>query len=407
MKKRIFALIMSVCMLISMIPVSAIASDHVHDASCGYVEAKACDHSHNTECGYAEAVEGAACGHNCSDGTCAFKAAIEGTPCNHSCDFYVCGYYPAIPGTPCDKGCSEIVDGEILHEDCDYSEGEPGSPCTHAHDSACGYTVAVAGTACDHSHNDACGYVAVVEGSACTHSCTDGTCSYTAGSPCTYVEPTHTHSLGGWHQDGEAGHYKNCIDCPENYREETVPHSFAAACDVSCDLCGYNRGVQSSPHSFSGATCITKGSCPCGEEGDVNSANHAGGTETRGYEAAGEFSDGYTGDTYCLGCGDKISSGSTIPATHAHSWEWTHDSGMHWQKCDCGESSTAAQAHQFDDDADATCDTCGYVRTVEGMLSITGSMPAATVGEAYSASFGYTGTVSGVVFWNATGLPDG
>ncbi len=73
------------------------------------------------------------------------------------------------------------------------------------------------------------------------------------------------------------------------------------------------------------ATCITKGSvtytCPCGcgdsysVVDDYNPNNHEGGTEIRGYIAPFCTEDGYTGDTYCLGCGELIEKGEVIPAT--------------------------------------------------------------------------------------------
>jgi len=46
-----------------------------------------------------------------------------------------------------------------------------------------------------------------------------------------------------------------------------------------------------------------------------NSAKHTGGTEVRGAVAATETTNGYTGDTYCLGCGAKTKTGTVIPAT--------------------------------------------------------------------------------------------
>ena len=406
MKRRITALMITLCMVLTMMPL------HVHATEAGHV-------------------------HYGGEATCRWKATCE--------------------------GCGSI-----------YGETDPNN------------------------HND---YFGEDNGDGRTHTamCTCGHI-YNASEP---------HDFSGWEEDGPGQEARFCYEC--YYTETRSTHT----------------------HSYSVATCTTPATCSCNAtQGGVDKNNHVGGTEIRDQVDAGEFSDGYTGDTDCLGCGDKISSGSTIPATHAHSWEWTHDSGMHWQKCfGCGESSTAAEAHQFDDDADATCDTCGYtrtvhthdytavvtaptcsaqgyttytcscgdsymgdyvdavdhdwgdwefnrdgthtrvcntdsshtesgscegyiwrydeeehsrkwhcdacgggydgdiefynpyhvyandtdltcdlcgyVRTVEGKLSITGSMPAATVGEAYSASFGYTGTVSGVVFWNATGLPDG
>lgn len=73
------------------------------------------------------------------------------------------------------------------------------------------------------------------------------------------------------------------------------------------------------------STCYTKGSvtkkCSCGETQTTELAldpnNHAGGTEVKNAKAATCTATGYTGDTYCKGCGVKISSGTTI-AKKAH-----------------------------------------------------------------------------------------
>lgn len=73
------------------------------------------------------------------------------------------------------------------------------------------------------------------------------------------------------------------------------------------------------------STCCTKGSvtkkCSCGgtqtTELALDPNNHSGGTEIRNAKAATCSATGYTGDTYCKGCGAKLSSGSTI-AKKAH-----------------------------------------------------------------------------------------
>ena len=49
--------------------------------------------------------------------------------------------------------------------------------------------------------------------------------------------------------------------------------------------------------------------------GETDAANHAGGTEVRGAKDATCTAAGYTGDTYCKGCGVKLASGKAIPAT--------------------------------------------------------------------------------------------
>ena len=64
-------------------------------------------------------------------------------------------------------------------------------------------------------------------------------------------------------------------------------------------------------------TCTSPAKCSvCGESyGSVDKNNHAGGTEIRGAVAATAAKDGYTGDTYCKGCGAKLKTGTVIPKT--------------------------------------------------------------------------------------------
>ena len=44
-------------------------------------------------------------------------------------------------------------------------------------------------------------------------------------------------------------------------------------------------------------------------------AAHKGGTEIRGAVEPTEYVDGYSGDTYCLGCGEVVEKGSVLPHT--------------------------------------------------------------------------------------------
>ena len=58
---------------------------------------------------------------------------------------------------------------------------------------------------------------------------------------------------------------------------------------------------------------------------------------------------------------------------HTHSYgDWQKDETNHWRECACGEKADSA-AHSYDNDADTTCNVCGYVRTVTAPKpSITG-----------------------------------
>ena len=67
-------------------------------------------------------------------------------------------------------------------------------------------------------------------------------------------------------------------------------------------------------HSYYIPTCTTPAKCSCGETtGDKDPSNHTGGTEIRNAVEATYDEMGYTGDTYCKGCGVQLESGKDIP----------------------------------------------------------------------------------------------
>ena len=118
--------------------------------------------------------------------------------------------------------------------------------------------------------------------------------------------PSHEHSYGDWSKDGTS-HWHECTDddCPN--REESIKdkaaHVYTDDADTTCNVCGYERTVT--------------------------------------------------------------------PPSHEHSYgDWSKDGTSHWHECtdaDCPnreESIKDKAAHVYDDDADTTCDVCGYERTV-------------------------------------------
>ncbi|MDD6333263.1 MAG: hypothetical protein PUB04_02225, partial [Clostridia bacterium] len=88
-------------------------------------------------------------------------------------------------------------------------------------------------------------------------------------------------------------------------------HTDAEPKDHICDICR----VTLSEHTGGEATCKAKAICDyCGEEyGEVDSDKHTGGTEIRDAKAATYLEEGYTGDKFCVGCGEKLSAGEVIP----------------------------------------------------------------------------------------------
>ena len=96
----------------------------------------------------------------------------------------------------------------------------------------------------------------------------------------------------------------------------------------TCSRCGdsyVNTYTDALGHTGGTATCHSKAVCErCGKEyGEFNPENHDGETEVRNAKSATCTEKGYTGDTYCLSCGEKIADGEEIPELN-HKWgEWT------------------------------------------------------------------------------------
>ena len=84
-------------------------------------------------------------------------------------------------------------------------------------------------------------------------------------------------------------HWYECKFCAFKYVDTIASHNMAEKTHTCC----------------SGDTCIT-----CGyDDGQRDPYNHSGGTEKRGAYEPTLFKAGYTGDTYCLGCGEVLAKG--------------------------------------------------------------------------------------------------
>lgn len=111
----------------------------------------------------------------------------------------------------------------------------------------------------------------------------------------------------------------------------------------------FGKAVPSDMVTPSGKA-MNSGSSSGGSSGGGTTACTHSSTEIRNAKAATCGTAGYTGDTYCKSCGEKVKSGTAISATGAHSFgEWvtvteptSTQSGL--QKCECelcGEEKTA------------------------------------------------------------------
>ena len=142
------------------------------------------------------------------------------------------------------------------------------------------------------------------------------------------------------------GHY---FATPYTYGYDENYHWHACRyCEEGREAEGVHYFVPGSIYLKSKATCISKdvyytncGTCKYKgtdtyvyEWSKLDPDNHDGGTEIKNAKAATCTEKGYTGDTYCKGCGVKLEDGMETPALD-HDWgAWTsNDDGTHTRVC--------------------------------------------------------------------------
>ena len=194
---------------------------------------------------------------------------------------------------------------------------------------------------------------------------TDTTCNVCCYER-TVTPPTHEHSYGDWRKDGTS-HWHECTDddCPN--REESIKdkaaHVYGDDADTTCDVCGYERTVTPPTHEHSYGDWSKDGTSHWRECTDADCPDR---NESIKDKAAHVYTD--DADTTCNVCGYER---TVTPPSHEHSYgDWSKDGTSHWHECtdaDCpdrNESIKDKAAHVYDDDADTTCNVCGYERTV-------------------------------------------
>ena len=193
----------------------------------------------------------------------------------------------------------------------------------------------------------------------------DTTCDV-CGYERTVTPPSHEHSYGDWSKDGTS-HWHECTDtdCPN--REESITdkaaHVYTDDTDTTCDVCGYERTVTPPAHEHSYGDWSKDGTSHWHECTDIECPNRE---ESITDKAAHVYTDDT--DTTCNVCGYER---TVTPPSHEHSYgDWSKDGTSHWHECadaDCpnrNESIKDKAAHVYTDDADTTCNVCGYERTV-------------------------------------------
>ena len=120
---------------------------------------------------------------------------------------------------------------------------------------------------------------------------------------------------------------------------------------------------QEQEHSGGEANCKDLAVCEICQTsyGALNAKMHAGGTELRDVKTAEEFAEGYTGDTYCLGCNTQLEHGESIPATHEHTYDQYQSLNETYHEAVCSCDLRQQQKHSLNEQH--ICEQCGFQNT--------------------------------------------
>ena len=175
----------------------------------------------------------------------------------------------------------------------------------------------------------------------------DGNCLTAVVCECGYVitAAKPAHMFNEWTSNGNGTHTRKCTGVGCNCIETENCSGGKATCteQAVCTVChtgygdtlGHNFTIAQhdethhwnkcsrcdatdakADHTGGTATCREKAVCEVCHSayGKLSATNHVSGTEIRDTKPQSCTENGYTGDTYCKGCGEKLSSGTVIHA---------------------------------------------------------------------------------------------
>ena len=220
---------------------------------------------------------------------------------------------------------------------------------------------------------------------------------YSEPATLTVTPPAHEHRYGDWSKDG-TNHWHECTDaaCPNQSEsiKDKEAHVYTDDADTTCNICGYVRTVtpeivpvsqitlNKAETSISVGNSETLTATVAPENAAIKALKWASsdedvatvapdGTVTAVKAGAATITataaDGSGKSAVC-----KVTvTGDTTPPAHEHRYgDWSKDGTNHWHECtdaacpNQSESIKDKEAHVYTDDADTTCNICGYVRTV-------------------------------------------
>ena len=245
----------------------------------------------------------------------------------------------------------------------------------------------------------------VIDGSKAEHSSTGAnvaTCQKAAVCDVCGVSygtvADHDWNTSSWEKDA-TGHWHKCNTAGCTEKNAFATHSGGTAtctAKANCSVCGEPHGDLAA-HDYTAQTkkpeaLKSEGNCrdvavyyyscsACGKvenndshtfNGDKVPGTHVGGTTLVNQAEANHKTqtDGYTGDTKCLGCGVIIGYGQPIAAgAHTPAGVWSTDGQYHWKECSvvgCGVVIDGSKTEHSSTGANvatcqkaAVCDDCG------------------------------------------------
>ena len=192
----------------------------------------------------------------------------------------------------------------------------------------------------------------------------------TIEATCKSDASVHTHIYGAWSND-DADHWHECTDAACTDKAGSVKdkagHVYDDDADTTCNVCGYVRTVTppAPVHTHTYGAWSNDDADHWHECTDASCTDRAGSIKDK----AGHVYDD-DADTTCNVCGYVRTVTPPAPV-HTHTYgAWSNDDTDHWHECtdaSCTDKAGSVKdkaGHVYDDAADTTCNVCGYIRTV-------------------------------------------
>ena len=247
------------------------------------------------------------------------------------------------------KSCAACgISAKDLDEDAVFTSGEP-----------LGHDYGKWTSNQDGTHSRVCSHdTAHTETAPCsggTATCLEPAICEVCGTGYGEIDPEHHTGTAQWITTEET--HKQAYTCCGAVVVAEGSHIYDDEKDATCNVCGFNRVIPHN-HTYDGWStdaenhwhACTDPDCPDPAGSILDQAAHVYDNDK---------------DAVCNICGHQ----RTIPHEHTYG-AWSTDAENHWHVCtdpDCPDPSGSIQdkaAHTYDNDQDATCNTCGYQRTI-------------------------------------------